>query len=124
MSQSPRRGGAVVELAVLLPVLVLVTLGTIEATHMIFLRQGVLIAAHEGARVSLVASTNSGNVKAACEQVLSARRIRGATIEVSPSNFPQQPYGTFVQVTVTVPCKGNSPIAPWFYADKSMVGAR
>lgn len=118
----PRSGVAAVELAVTLPLLTLITLGTIEATRMIFLRQALLVAAHEGARIALVRSTNIGNVTAASNQVLTDRRIVGGTVTVTPSDFDTQPYGTFIRVQVSAPCSGNSAFAPWFYAGRTLVG--
>ncbi len=113
-----RAGGAAVELAVILPLLTLVTLGTIEATKMIFLKQSLLVAAFEGARTALVRSTNEGNVVAACNIVLANRRVKNAVVTVSPADFETQPYGTFIRVTVEAPCSDNCMFAPLFYGNK------
>ena len=43
-----------VELAICLPVLILLLFGTIEACAIIYLNQSLKIAAYEGARVSLI----------------------------------------------------------------------
>ena len=80
--RNPRRGAAAVEFAVLLPVFVLLVLGTIEATSMIFLQQTLEIAAYEGARVGLVPDSTDGNVEGAARQILDARNVQGSTTTV------------------------------------------
>lgn len=120
--QRSRRAVAVSELAITLPILVLIVLGTIEVCSMIFLQQGLRISAYEGARVALVPGSDSGNVQAACQQVLDDRRISFGSISVQPSNFDQQPYGSIVQVTVTAPCSDNSLFAPFLFTGRTLTG--
>lgn len=114
-------GIAAVELAVSIPILTLITLGTIEASGMIFLQQSIEIAAHEGARVALVPSTNSANVIAASNVVLTGRNVQGTTVTVTPSDFVNRPYGTFIKVTVTASCNENAKFSPWFYQGQTLV---
>ncbi|HAC89792.1 MAG TPA: pilus assembly protein TadE [Planctomycetaceae bacterium] len=120
--QRSRRAVAVSELAITLPILVLIVLGTIEVCSMIFLQQGLRISAYEGARVALVPVSDSGNVQAACQQVLDDRRISSGSISVQPSNLDQQPYGSIVQVTVTAPCSDNSLFAPFLFTGRTLTG--
>ena len=117
-----RKGTAAVEFAVVAPVLLLLVVGTIEATSMIYLTQSVKIAAYEGARVALVPQSNSNNVIGACNQILEARDVQGAVVTVTPSNIAAQPYGTYIQVKVTVPYDDNSPLASWFYSGRMLTG--
>ncbi len=113
-------GVAAVELAVSIPILTLITLGTIEASGMIFLQQSIEVAAHEGARVALVPSTTSANVIAASNVILTGRNIQGTTVTVSPGDFANRPYGTFVKVTVTASCDQNAKFSPWFYQGQTL----
>lgn len=99
----------------------MITLGTIEASGMIFLQQSIEIAAHEGARVALVPSTRATNAIAASNEVLSSRNIDGTTVTVTPSDFENRPYGTFIKVTVTASCDANAKFSPWFYQGKTLV---
>ena len=116
---SDRRGAAIVELAMALPVFVLIVLGTIEATSMIFLRQSLEICAYEGARVALVPDSEEVNVRLACQEILNLRGIDAATIAVTPSNIPAQDYGTPITVQVTANCAANSLFPPWFYVGRT-----
>jgi len=100
--------------------LVLILFGTIEACSMIYLNQSLKIAAYEGARVSLVPTSNSGNVEAAGNQVLNDRNIQGGTVAVAPSNFDTLPYGTFIAVNVSAPCESNTLFGAIFYAGRDI----
>ncbi len=49
-----RRGAAIVELALFLPVYFLVAMGTIETCRALYIRQSLKIAAYECARVGII----------------------------------------------------------------------
>jgi Flp pilus assembly protein TadG len=118
-----RKGAAIVEFAVVLPIIVVLVLGTIEATSMIFLQQSLKLAAYEGARTSIVPGAELENVEAACARVLEARRISATTIAVQPANFASEPYGTLIRVEVSAECDSNSFFPSWFYAERQSVAA-
>lgn len=110
------------ELAVCMPVIVLIVFGTIEICSMIFLTQSLRICAFEGARVALVPGSGAGNVAGSCQNFLNSRNIKGTTISVTPRNFDRQPYGTILNVSVTAECAANSFLPPWFYAGRQVTG--
>ena len=58
------KGAAIMELAVCLPLLVTLTMATVEACAMIYLKQTLKIAAFEGARIGLIPSSGSVNIVA------------------------------------------------------------
>ncbi len=117
-----RRGSVVVEFAVMMPVFVLIVLGTIEACTMIFLEQTLKIAAHEGARAAVVPNSDSTKVQARLTSFLDQRGVKGYTTMITPSNFPKSAYGQMIQVQVTAPCNQNCAFPPWFYNGKSLTG--
>ena len=117
-----RSASAVVELAITLPVFVLILFGTIETTTMIFLQQSLEICAYQGARTALIPSSTTANVTAACGTILTDRNVQSATVSISPANYESRPYGTLIRVRVTAPCNSNSPFSPWFYGGHSLVG--
>jgi hypothetical protein len=120
----PRRrrilGVAVTELAVCLPVVVLLVIATIEACSAIFLKQSVTVAAYEGVRTSLVPGADSALVEAKCNQILSDRRVEGATITITPSDIAALQPGEYVNVTVTAPCDPNTVVPASFYKGRNM----
>ncbi len=101
------RGLAVVELAVCLPVIVILILGAIEACTMIFLKQSLHIAAYEGARVAIDNRATNQRVEERCQQILDERRIRGATIDLEGLDIESLPRGSEITVRVEAPVNLN-----------------
>lgn len=102
-----RRGTATVELAVCLPVLVLVTLGAIEATNAIYLKQALTSIAYEGVRAASSAGGTTSDAEQVCQTMLAARNIRGATFTCTPITASTSP-GTPISVNVTASVANNS----------------
>jgi len=98
--QSDRRGLAVVELSICLPVLVLIILGTVEISNGIFLRQSLKIMAFEGARITVTPDAVLGDVEHQVNVIAESRGVDVTSISISPSDFSNQPVGTFIEVTV------------------------
>jgi hypothetical protein len=98
----------------------MITLATIEACSMIFLRQSLEIAAYEGARAAIVPGTDQDDVQQKCLVLAAARGVNGTSASVTPSNFQNAAYGTFIKVTVTAPCDANGLLAPLFYANQTI----
>jgi hypothetical protein len=114
------RGVAAAELAVCLPVVVLLVLATIEACTMIFLKQSLAVASYEGVRTALVKGATAADVRTACDQILRDRKIEGATVSVRPANIPALEPGDMVDVTVSAPCNLNSAIPIMFYKGRTL----
>jgi hypothetical protein len=111
---------AAAELAVCLPIVVLLVIATIEACSAIFLKQSLTVAAYEGVRTALVDGATASNVQTACNQVLADRKIEGATVTVSPLDIASLSPGEYVDVTVTAPCSENSVVPANFYRGRSL----
>ena len=80
-----RRGVATVELAVCLPILVVIVLGSIEANSAIFLKQRLTWAAYEAARLVITPGNASSNAITAGTAVLTEFSVSGGTITVTPT---------------------------------------
>jgi Flp pilus assembly protein TadG len=115
-----RRGVAAAELAVCLPIIVLLVIGTVEACSMVFLKQSLSVAAYEGARTALENAATTAQVESACQQILADRRIQGGTVTVTPTNFDALNPGEFVDVTVSAPCSSNSVVPVRFYRGRTL----
>ena len=107
-SNRRRRGGAVVELAVCLPVIALIGFGSMEAASMIFLRQALVQSAYETVKESVKTNGDQATARLRGQQVLDAREVEGETITFSPANTDDLPRGTPVTVTVSAPGDANS----------------
>jgi Flp pilus assembly protein TadG len=114
------RGVAAAELAVCLPVVVLIVLATIEACSAIFLKQSLTVAAYEGARTALAERQVAGSVQNACNQILNDRNVNDATVTTSPANIAALQPGEFFDVTVSAPCNSNSLVPTTFYRGRTL----
>jgi Flp pilus assembly protein TadG len=114
------RGVAATELAVCLPIVVLLVVATIEACSMVFLKQSLSVAAYEGVRTAITSGATVAEVQSTCKQILSDRHVAGATITVSPVNIGAAAPGSYVDVTVSAPCAGNSVVPLQFYRGKTL----
>ena len=115
-----RRGVAAAELAVCLPIVVLMVIATIEACSALFLKQSLTVAAYEGVRTAIEERATTANVQAACNQILADRKIKGASVTLTPSNIDALNPGDFIDVTVTAPCGPNSVVPAAFYRGRSL----
>jgi len=114
------RGLAATELAVCLPIVVLLVVATMEACSAVFLKQSLTVAAYEGVRTALVPGVTAGNVQATCNQILSDRKVRGASVTVKPADIASLKAGDFVDVTVSAPCVSNSVVPTAFYRGRML----
>jgi hypothetical protein len=103
-----RRGAAALEFALCLPMLLLLTFGIIETCDAIFLKQSLLLAAQEGARVAVVPGANDGNVRQQVRLILQARGVREESITITPGNFVNAPFGSLITVNVVARVEQNS----------------
>ncbi|WP_238383195.1 TadE/TadG family type IV pilus assembly protein [Rubripirellula obstinata] len=117
-SRRNRSGTAVTELAVCLPVLVLITLATIESCTMLHLQQRLKTTAFEAARVGIVPGAKPVNVEYQCELLLDNHGVQGYSVTMDPANPSTLDQGDYFTVTVSASCGPNSLVGGWIYADK------
>lgn len=103
-----RRGIAITELAVCLPVLLLISISVIELATLIFAKQAITIAAYEGAHRAVQPAATAADANAAAQAILNQRRITGAQITVTPANLDSIDIGEFFTVRVTAPAAPNT----------------
>lgn len=103
-----RRGAAVVEFAVCLPVIVLIMLGSIEAANMLFLRQALVQASYEGAKAAIKNDSDNATVTLIANQVADGRRLAGFSVETIPADVSSVAQGELVRVRTSAPVKSNS----------------
>ncbi len=103
-----RSGAAVVEFAVCLPVIMMLVLGAIEATSMIFLQQSLTAAAYEGVREATRVAATDEAARRVAENVLTTRQVKNFTVSFTP-NPSTATRGQRVVVNVTAPVSQNSP---------------
>ena len=115
-----RSGLAVVEMAICLPVVVMLVFGTIEACSMIFLQQSLTAAAYEGTSAGTKCNGSTNTATTRCQQVLDAHRVASATIELSPPTLESASQGSPVTVTVSASCGANGLLPLRFYVGRTL----
>jgi hypothetical protein len=112
------RGVAAVEMAVCLPVIILLVFGAIEASSFIFLKQSLNVAAYEGIRESIrVGSSNSEGAQRASD-ILSSRDVQDFAIRFPNGDASQAERGDEIVIEVTAPTVSNSPLAGQFVTNR------
>jgi Flp pilus assembly protein TadG len=117
-----RRGTAVTELAVCLPTIALLLLGSIECCNMIFVQQALTVAGYEGARASVRHNAINSDVTVRTNNVLTARKVNSATVNISAADVTLITPGNQITITVSAPCAANSYLPPWFFGGRTLVG--
>ena len=110
-----RKGAAIVEFAVCLPLILFITLGSIEAASMLFLKQALVQSAYEGVKIAVRNDGNTSDAIAAIETVAAGRRIDDMQITISPADVSTVAQGEIVRVRITAPGDANSliPFGPF-----------
>ena len=96
-----RRGVAVVETAIVAPLVVLGMLGMMEVSYAFMIRQTVTLASREGARVASLPSATVSDVTTAVDATMTAANLSGYTTTTNLAALA--PADTTVSVTVTLP---------------------
>jgi Flp pilus assembly protein TadG len=102
--RSSPRGTATVELALCLPLLFVLLLGTIDACARVTLQQSLETSAYEGSRVAGIRTATTSDVVERCEAILAQRKIEGATITTVPAEVATASPGDIVEIEVSVIC--------------------
>jgi len=99
-----RRGTVLVETALILPLLLLLTFGLLEYGWMFLKIQQLNSAAREGVRVGVRADGTNAMVNAAVDAAMTLAGMSGSgyTVEITPS-AEDAVAGTTLKVSVTVP---------------------
>lgn len=128
----PRRGGsflgmkrratATAEVAICLPVLMTLTLASIDLCSMFFLKETVAIAAYEGARLGINRGGTNAAASARVRQVLDERGISygGDVVTFDGSTYNNAETLEHVTLVVTVPAAGNLLSPAKLYGDLSL----
>ena len=106
-----RRAVAAVELAVCLPVIILLVFGAIEASSFIFLKQSLNAAAYEGIREAIRVGSSNGDGIDRAENILNARNIRDFQITFPVRSATNASRGDEIVIEVSAPTETNSPLA-------------
>ena len=108
-----QRGSALVEMAVCLPLLSLLVLGSIELSNFIYLKQSMTAAAYEASREAVRPSATTASAQAIADSIFTARDLTGATLMISPSPSSAA-RGDLLTITASAPSSANRIVMPKF----------
>lgn len=109
--KTKRRGTATSECALVLPLLILFTVGTIETCSALYLKESLTIAAYEGARVGVRRGGTDAMVTSKITEVLDARGVDYDAASVTAfedASFTTANDMEHCTVRVSVPFTGNT----------------
>lgn len=101
--RAQRRGTAVVEFALIVPVMLTLTFGLIEISRISMIKESITQASREGARVGVRPSATFIDVQTRVNEELAIMGLDSATVLVTPTYLEQALPGEDVSVSVTVP---------------------
>ncbi len=115
-----RRGTAAVELAVCLPVIILLVFGSIEAASFIFLKQSLNVAAYEGIRETIRNGSTNANGEARATNLLDSRNVNDYQITFPNGEAGSANRGDEIVILVSAPTQTNSPLAGQFVSNRQL----
>ncbi len=115
-----RQGTAAVELAVCLPVIILLVFGAIEAASFIFLKQSLNVAAYEAAREVIRSGAFNADGETRAVNVLDARNVADYSITYPNGEAGTTVRGQEIVVLVSAPTQSNSPLAGQFVPNRQL----
>src|SRR5438105_13017998 len=91
-----RRGNAVLDMALVMPVLLSLTFGTVEFGHYFYVKHCLQGAAREGARAAITNTATNTDVTTAISNAMSTAGLgsSGYTVTLTPSNVSGLAEGT------------------------------
>lgn len=102
-----RNGAAVVELAIVLPVLLILVFGTLEICQRLYVKQSTVIACYEACRVATRQNNDTAAVQTSLESLLTQYGITWKNIQIrdltnAQNNLDAIETGDEIRVRVTV----------------------
>jgi Flp pilus assembly protein TadG len=118
------RGGAMVEMALLIPLFSMFIFGQIEASRAGMVAQLLTNAAREGARVAVLPDTvDSTPVTARVNQVLSGSGLSFSSVDPTPSDWATAPRGTAITVKLVANYSSAQWMTPIYMKIKTMTAS-
>lgn len=111
------KGQTLVEMALILPILVLLTFGLVDFGRLFHVYLVATEASREGARAAAVGSTVTG-VKAAVDKIAGQTSLTNKpTVTTNPTTLPPSNHGSSIQVTVAYKVTMLTPLIGEFVND-------
>ncbi len=103
--RSLRRGGAILEAALVLPILFTIGFGAVEFGYFIFIKQAVQGASREGARAAILSTATNAKVTTAVSTAMGAAGLGSSGYEVEVKNGSTDATLNVASATAQTPVK-------------------
>jgi Flp pilus assembly protein TadG len=113
-----RCGAALVEFAVVLPIILLIFAAMIEISRVLLLQHSADTAAYEGARNAMVPGATSDEATQAAQALLTAAGLKSSKITVTPTEITEAT--PLITVQVEIPIAPNAWISPTWFGQSSV----
>lgn len=110
-----------VELAVSLPLILTIVLGTVEITSVIYCKQALQSTAQECGRVAVKQQSSDENVQARFQNIAEQLELQNATVTTEPRSIEGLDAGTRIKITVRADAPSNAYISGNFYRNAGIV---
>ncbi len=120
LAKRRRQGSLTVEVAICLPILLMILFACYEMAHANMLLHATESSAYEGARVGIIPGATSEKIETAVGGVLRSVGINHFKIKVQPDKIKADTES--VKVEVTVPFRANTSIPSFFVKDPKFLG--
>ena len=107
-----RRGAAMIEFAIVAPLLMLFFFAAFEFCRVAMIRHTVDNAVYEGCREAIIPGATAGSARAKAEEILGTLGLNGATVIVSPATIHNR--SPEVTLTIEVALDSNTFVPPQF----------
>lgn len=114
-SPKNRRGTSAVEFALVVPVMLAFTFGLIEMCRISSVKEAIIQASREGARVGVRPTAGTGDVQSRIDEELAILGLQDASVTITPSQLEGAEPGDRVTVHITIPV-GQVSYVPGFFS--------
>lgn len=113
-----KRGAALVEFAMVMPILMMFFYGMIELSRVLLLQHTVDTASYEGARSAIVPGATSQDAIDCASKLLTTGKLKSAKITVDPTLITEDT--PVITVLVEVPIRENAWMTPFWFKKGSV----
>jgi len=113
-----RRGAAMVEFAMMVPIVFTLAFAAIEFARVLMIRHSVDNAVYESARLAMIPGSSSAEAKGESERLLRVVGVTDFLIEIVPAVLEKE--SPEVTVRITVPLDANSYLPQQFFAGRAI----
>jgi Flp pilus assembly protein TadG len=117
-SGASRQGAALVEFAIMVPILFVLFFACVEFSRVAMIRHTIDNAVYEAARAAIVPGGNATDAQSEARRILSAMGIVNSSVEITPRTLTRSTPE--VSVRINVPLDSNSYVPPQFFAGRTV----